>query len=328
MSDPAADLMQQIDAEGMREMLHFLAEDPLPFRRANYTLPGHDRSTLDEADDYIQRKLGARGYAVESEGVQVQAYRCDESKPKSSQYSPPQPDDAWYTVHNLYAKKTGGTHPDEIIVVISHKDSQSWVDSPGANDNAVGTVANLEIARVLSAYPSRRSMWFVWCNEEHTPWTSVTAASGARRRGDDIIAVFNLDSLGRKSDEDHAARIMANVTLYTTPEGERLADLMAEVNERYQIGLQQRKHQRTAPGDDDGSFVKAGYCAAIMNLGSYPYADSQYHAEGDTPERVDVENALLTTRATLAAIVEVDRGWLAGSSRRADGRPPDRPGAP
>ncbi len=242
--------------------------------------------------------------------MRVQAFRRDRTKPKSAQYSPPHPEDPWYTACNLYAKKTGVRHPDETIVVVSHKDSQSWVDSPGANDNAVGTVVNLEIARVLAGYESQRSIWFLYCNEEHTPWTSVTAAESARERGDNIIAVFNLDSVGRKSDADHAQRIMANVTLYTTPEGERLADLMAEVNDRYQIGLRQRKHQRTAPGDDDGSFVKAGYGAAIMNLGSYPYADAAYHTEDDRPERVDLENALLTARASLAAIVEVDRGRL------------------
>lgn len=310
MCNPIPELVQQLDIRRMRDMLTYLAADPLPFRKLNYTIPGHDKPTLYEADDYIQGQLESAGYLVQKEGVQVQAYRCDVTKPKSAQYSAPAPEDPWYTAYNLYAKKTGSMYPDEIIVVISHKDSQSWVDSPGANDNAVGTVANLDIARVLGDYDSRRSIWFVYCNEEHTPWTSATAAGNARERGDNIIAVFNLDSVGRKSDEDHAARVMANVTLYTTPEGERLADLMAEVNERYGIGLEQRKHQRSAPGDDDGSFVKAGYSAAIMNLGSYPYADPEYHTEEDKPERVDFENVLLTARASLAAILTVDREGL------------------
>jgi len=86
---------------------------------------------------------------------------------------------------------------------------------------------------------------------------------------------------------------------------------MAQVNEEYALGLRQTKHQRTVPGDDDGSFVKAGYSAAIGNIGSIPYADPEYHAEGDTPDRVDVENALLTTKATLAAVVRVNEGYLA-----------------
>src|SRR5690242_5171804 len=39
------------------------------------------------------------------------------------------------------------------------------------------------------------------------------------------------------ADEEIAAGRKTNVTLYTRPEGKRLADLMAEVNERYRIGL-------------------------------------------------------------------------------------------
>ena len=283
MSDMIRGLMQQLDVDLIRTRLHHLAEHPLPFRKLNYTLPGHEKCTLEEADDYIQAQLESFGYAVEKEPARVQAYRCDTTKRKAAQYSPPLPEDPWYTAHNLHAHKMGSEKPDEIIVVISHKDSQSWVDSPGANDNAIGTAANLEIARVLADYPSRRSLRFVYCNEEHTPWTSLTAANNARERGDNIIAVFNLDSLGRKSDAEHEARVMANVTLYTTPEGERLADLMAQVNEQYGLGLRQVKVQRERPGDDDGSFVKAGYGAAIMNLGSYPYADEAYHAEEDRP---------------------------------------------
>lgn len=307
MYDLITALMDELDAELIRERVHYLAQDPLPFRKVNYTRPGQSKCSLDEADDYIQTQLESFGYAVEKEPVAVQAFRCDATKPKSAQYSSPLPEDPWYTAFNLYGKKLGSELPEEIIVVISHKDSQSWVDSPGANDNAVGTAANLEIARVLADYDSTRSLWFVYCNEEHIPWTSVTTAAGARERGDNIVAVFNLDSLGRKSQADHDARVMANVTLYTTPEGERLADLMAQVNEEYALGLQQRKHQRSAPGDDDGSFVKAGYSAAIMNLGSYPYADEEYHTEEDKPGRVDLANVLLTTKATLAAIVRTDQ---------------------
>jgi hypothetical protein len=306
MTDPIPDLLGQLDGELIRRHVYCLAQDPLPFRKANYTLPGHARHTLDEADDYLQACLEASGYAVAKEPVPVQAFRCDATKPKSAQYSPPAAEDPWYTAYNLYAKRTGSTCPDRIIVVIAHKDSQSWVDSPGANDNAVGTAANLEIARVLAGYDSRCSIWSVYCNEEHTPWTSVTAARKARERGDNLIAVFNLDGLGRKSQAEHDAGVMANVSLFTTPEGEALADLMADVNDRYSLGLRQRKHQRQSPGDDDGSFVNAGYGAAIANIGSYPYADEEYHAEQDQPQRVDFANALLAARASLAAILTLD----------------------
>jgi hypothetical protein len=45
----------------------------------------------------------------------------------------------------------------------------------------------------------------------------------------------------------------------------------------------------------------------VANMGSYPYADPCYHLEGDTPDRVDMENVLLATRAILAAVLHVDR---------------------
>jgi len=182
------------------------------------------------------------------------------------------------------------------------------VDSPGAYDNCAGTVSTMEIARVLKDYPSQRSVWFLFCNEEHAPWTSVTAAQNAKLRNDDLIAIFNLDAVGGKSHADINADRKTNVTVFTEPEGERFADLMDEVNKIYQIGLTQRKHQRQSPGDDDGSFIKAGFPMAIMNIGSFPYADPNYHLETDIPELVDIQNLWMSAQASLAAGLSVDLG--------------------
>lgn len=298
-------LIARVDEERLRRDLFFLARDPLPYRTLNRTLPGHTECTLYEADAYLQAQLEAAGYDVEREAVPVQAYRCDTSKPKAHQYGRPNPDDPWYTAYNLYAEKRGTEAPEEIVLLVAHKDSQSWVESPGAYDNAVGTAALLEMARLLSARETRRTVRFLLCNEEHTPWTSATAAQRAKEREDNLVAIFNTDSLGGKSAEDVRAGRKTNVTLYTSPEGERLAALMAEVNDAYRIGLEQRSHARTTPGDDDGSFIKAGFPAAIANLGSYPYADPNYHLESDAPEAVDIENVRMATQAVLAAVVRV-----------------------
>lgn len=299
-------LIRQVDSERMSRNLFALAKDPLPYRKLNFTLPGHQKNTLYEADDYISGKLASRGYHVEREGVQVQAFRRDTSKPKQAQYSRPMPEDPWYTAYNLYVERKGRSNPGEIILVLAHKDSQSWIDSPGANDNAIGTVSVLEMATVLSNYRPKRTIRFLFCNEEHIPWTSVTAAQNAKARGDRIIAVFNIDGLGVKTAEDTAASRKTNVTAYTLPEGERLAELMAAVNTRYAIGLEQRTVKRTRPGDDDGSFVNAGYPNTVVNIGSWPYGDPNYHSEGDIPELCDVKNAAMAVQATLAAILTLD----------------------
>jgi len=305
-------LLEEVKAERMRAELFYLAKDPLPFRKLNFTLPGHGKNTLYEADDHIQSQLEACSYAVWREECKVQAFRPGAVKP---QFERPHPDDPWYVAYNLYAERRGTVYPDEIILLLSHKDSQSWIDSPGAYDNAVGTVANMEIARLLSDYEPKRTIRFLFCNEEHTPWTSVTAAKNARERGDNLIAIINIDSLGGKSQEAIEAGLKTNVTLYTTPEGERLADLMIELNERYHIGLVQSKARRERPGDDDGSFIMEGFSAAVMNVGSFPYADPCYHRECDEPGRVDIVNVRLATQLTLAACLYLDaHGFPEGKS--------------
>jgi hypothetical protein len=301
MNQKNLNLLNQVSGQTMRDTIFYLAKDPLPFRKLNYTRPGQAKCSLYEADDYLQGQLESFGYAVQKEGVQVQAFRCDTTKPKSQQYSAPMPEDVWYSAYNLYAEKKGTTKPGEIILFLAHKDSQSWVDSPGANDNGVGTAAVLELARVISGSEPDRTIRFLFCNEEHRPWTSVTAAEGAAERGDELTAIFNLDGLSRGTPEDKAAGRITNVTLFTEPEGEPFADLMAEMNETYQLGLVQRKEQRQRPGDDDGSFVNAGFKHAVINIGSYPYGDPHYHTEQDHPENVDIENLIQSTKLSLAA---------------------------
>jgi hypothetical protein len=305
MTDPIPGLIEQVSTENMREWLYWLADDPLPCRTLNYTRPGMEISTLHEADAYITQHLESWGYETESEPCQVQAYRRDWTKQIHHQYSGPEKSDPWYTANNIYARYEGTELPNEVIVVISHKDSQSWLDlGPGAHDNGVGTVANMEMARILADYHGRRTIWHVWCNEEHTPWTSEVVAQRVIDSGMRHVATLNVDSFAGKSELEKDR--MVNVTGYVTPEGEHLADLMAELNDRYEIGLEQRKHERTYPNDDDGSFIKAGMPSAVIMLGSFPYTNPDYHTCYDTPDSVDMENVRRTTKLALATVLHLD----------------------
>jgi hypothetical protein len=305
VSDPIPVMLAQVDAERIRESLFYLSRSPLPYRKLNYTLPGHVRNTLYEADRYIRAQLNSWGYWVATEACPVQALRRDMTKPLSQQYAAPLPDDPWYTAYNLYAERRGALRPEEIVLVLSHKDSQSWIDSPGAYDNAVGTAGNLEIARVLQGFAPARTVRFLWCNEEHKPWTSVAAAAAARARGDNLVAVFNLDGLGGKPEEDIKAGRKTNVARYSTDEGKWLADLFEEVNETYGIGLSQSSRRAARINDDEGSFINAGFRSAVMVIGSEPYSDPNYHAESDIPESVDLDNVVMAVKASLAAILRV-----------------------
>jgi hypothetical protein len=305
-ADPIPEWLWRIDGSRMRDHLFYLAEDPLPFRKLNFTRPGQDRSTLYEADDYIAARLEECGYDVEREAVPgVQAFRTDRSKPMPHQFSRPQPEDRSYTAYNLYARKQGTVRADEYLVVIAHKDSQSWTDSPGAYDNASGTSAVLEMARALSDYESQRSIWFVFCNEEHTPWTSAVAAQGMVDKGLNVLGVINVDSIGGRAQVD--AGRATHVTRFTTPEGEQLAARTAELNDRYDIGLTTSHFRSEQPNDDDGSFINAGIAAAVLHIGSFPYANPDYHASSDTADKVDIDLIKRSTRLSLALLLDLDR---------------------
>jgi hypothetical protein len=297
-------LSSQVDKELIRQSVFYLAKDPLPRRVLNWSLPGHNLSTLEEADIWIEKQLAVWGYVPERDETLVRAFGRDFSKPLAHQYATPPTDAPFYTAHNILAGKRGLEYPEQVIVIIAHKDSQSWIASPGANDNAVGTCSVLELARILKNYKPRNTIKFIFCNEEHTPWTSVTAAQNIKDSGREVLAVINMDAIGGKSDEQAGHYI--NVTRYTTPEGERLADLAIKLNDHFAIGLEQTKYRSEYPGDDDGSFINAGFPWSVLNIGSMPYSDPNYHLESDTADRVDCETARRVVQLTLALILNLD----------------------
>lgn len=296
-------LSGKIDTERITQCVYYLSGD-LPRRVLNWSLPGHSQSSLEEADSWITRQLVENGYKPEKDETRVRAFGRDLTKPLAHQYATPPDDSPWYTAHNIIATREGKKHPRDLIILIAHKDSQSWIESPGANDNAIGTAGLLELAIMLKRYKPNHTIRFIFCNEEHTPWTGITAAENIKAEGANVIALINLDGIGVKSPV--MAGRLANVTRYTTPEGEKLADLMEWLNIHHGIGLEQSKYKSESPGDDDGSFIRAGFPWAVLNIGSMPYGDPNYHTEGDTPDKTDFRNAALTVKLTLAAILYLD----------------------
>ena len=60
-------LISDVDSRQISKHLFYLAKDPLPYRKLNFTLPGHEKNTLYEANDYLAGKLKAWGYHVKLE---------------------------------------------------------------------------------------------------------------------------------------------------------------------------------------------------------------------------------------------------------------------
>ena len=101
---------------------------------------------------------------------------------------------------NVVATIHGKRKPEDIYMVIAHFDSiskQPGIGAPGADDNASGTAAVLEIARILKDVQLGSSIQFgIFSNEEQDTLGSRHFAKRARKEGVRIKGCINLDVIG------------------------------------------------------------------------------------------------------------------------------------
>jgi len=101
---------------------------------------------------------------------------------------------------NVIATINGRKNSGDNYMVIAHFDSvskQPEVSAPGADDNASGCAAVLEIGRVLREMRLNSTVILgIFSNEEQGAAGSKHFARKARENGLDLKAVFNLDIIG------------------------------------------------------------------------------------------------------------------------------------
>jgi acetylornithine deacetylase/succinyl-diaminopimelate desuccinylase-like protein len=101
---------------------------------------------------------------------------------------------------NVVATIPGRRKPEDIYMLIAHFDSiseQPEISAPGADDNASGTAAVLEIARILKDKQLESSIQFgIFSNEEQDGLGSKHFAKKARKKGLRIKGCINLDVIG------------------------------------------------------------------------------------------------------------------------------------
>ena len=110
--------------------------------------------------------------------------------------------------HNVIVQITGATKPDEIIITGAHYDTV-WL-SPGADDNASGVAALLELACSLAQNGHDRTLRFIAFANEEQPFSETENmgsrfyAKFIRAQNENVIAMFSLEMLGYYSDQPHS----------------------------------------------------------------------------------------------------------------------------
>jgi len=209
------------------------------------------------------------------------------------------------TFHNLEVVIPGGNRADEIVVVGGHYDTVEG--SPGADDNGSGSAAVVVLAGLLAHdRPARTVRCVLFANEEPPFFESggmgsQVYAAQAARRGDRIVAMFALETIGFYADGSGTQQYPFPLGSFYPDRG----DFIGFVGNLQSAALVRRSvrvfRETTAfpsegvaapawiPGislSDHASFWLHGW-RAIMISDTAPFRYPYYHSELDTPDKLD-----------------------------------------
>jgi hypothetical protein len=107
---------------------------------------------------------------------------------------------------NVVGRRLGATTPEQIVLVGAHYDHIA--DCLGADDNASGVAATLEIARMLGQAEFDRTVVIAcWDEEELGLVGSEAYVAAAVAAKDQIVVNFNFDMIGFRSDADNSQTV-------------------------------------------------------------------------------------------------------------------------
>ena len=228
---------------------------------------------------------------------------------------------------NLEVEIAGSSPGAGVIVVGAHYDSVHG--SPGANDNASGVAATLELARLMTDFKPRLAWRFVLFANEEPPsfhsdaMGSAVYARSARQRGERIVAMFSLETLGFYSGAHGSQRYPFPLNLAYPDRGNFVAfvgnlsggELVRETIAAFREHARLPSEGVAAPGwlpgidwSDHWSFWREGW-PALMITDTAPYRYPYYHTTHDTPDKVDYDSLARVVTSLEATFRALDARW-------------------
>ena len=165
------------------------------------------------AKDFLDRELTQAGYTVRE-----QKYTVD-----GKNFS------------NLEVEIPGSSLAEQILVIGGHYDSA--FTSPGANDNATGAAAVLALAREFVGTKPMRTLRFIEFTNEEPPyfWTknmgSLIYAQNAKARGDKIVGMLSLETLGYFTDKANTQKYPPPMNMLYPSQG-KFIGFISDINSR------------------------------------------------------------------------------------------------
>ncbi len=258
-------------------------------------------SALTKSAHYIRQEWTRQGYEVVSQMYEAKGVSCE----------------------NLEITRWGLSRKQQIILVGAHYDSVAG--SPGADDNASGVAALLEMSRFFSSAETDRTVRLVAFVNEEPPffyWKqmgSMVYARAARKRGDGIQLMISLEMLGYYDKRPNSQRYPPFLRYFFPDRGNFIA-FVSNLRSRRQLRstvnsfrthsdfpLEHIATLGVVPGiswSDHLSFWRQGY-AALMVTDTAFYRNPHYHTARDTPDTLDFEALACVTNGLCQTILEL-----------------------
>lgn len=268
-------------------------------RRSIQTMP-----KLTAARDYISAQLEQDGYRA-----QLQDYTVDD-----------------VTVSNVYAVKAGTTRASEVVVVGAHYDTVGT--TPGADDNASGTAAMLEIARALAREKLPRTVHFVAFVNEEPPYFrtdqmgSFQYAAHLKAKETDVVAMYSLECMSYFKTKPGSQQYPFPFSHFYPNTGDFIAfvgnvasrGLVTRSLEVFRKSARFPSEGASVPGwvpgidlSDHRNFWKHGY-PGLMVTDTAMFRNPHYHLPSDVPKKMHFPGLAAVTRGLVEVVRAEARG--------------------
>jgi Zn-dependent M28 family amino/carboxypeptidase len=240
---------------------------------------------LNRAADYIRSHFEASGLDVKDQVYTVRNTR----------------------VSNIEATLQGTGTGEAYLLIGAHYDSVAGC--PGANDNGSGVAALLEISRSLAKRSFPHSIRFVAFVNEEPPYFqttnmgSVVYAQAAKKRGDRMIGMLSLETIGYYSDAEKSQHYPAPFNLFYPSRGNFIGFVGNSKSSKWVRRCVKSFRQSAdfpsegvaAPGwikgigwSDQWAFWQEGY-PALMITDTAPFRYRHDHTLEDTPDKIQYD---------------------------------------
>lgn len=204
---------------------------------------------------------------------------------------------------NIVFRKTGEIEPARRVVLCAHYDSYSGATpllcAPGADDNATGTAAVIECARVLRSEKLERTVEFVLFDAEELGLRGSRNFVSSLDSNVSYECALNLDMIGWEPGPLMTAIISGRES---NPADSALALTIQEAIDSFGIDLDAPLVHGERLTSDHVSFWEAGVPAVLLVEGRRSELTPYYHSCSDGATTINYAFHTLCTEAALGAI--------------------------